>query len=400
MTFEERLVSGAPQEIYALPGSLFEFHERVMNAGRAAPAGIHHLFELYGAAYYRHTPNVDMIIDPDGLGAERLLEHYYSERHCPAAASVVLRIDDAVIDNSVICCGPGAAAPILYETFRLPDRHDIVRVPGSPDDLPVAGFQHNDCSYLYLGSLGSSNYGHWLVDDLPRAKAWLDLRRRFGIECIVVMPTYGGRIDEIRLQSLRQLIHPRIEVQFIAPDRPCRLRNLYYATPVSFHPRIKSPGALDFVRTRVEACLPMLESEPSARLFVARRPPNSRTIVNFDKLWQYLAGLGFEMVEPETFDFIGQVTLFRNARIVVGQMGAGMTNSLFCRPATNLTYLAPIGWTEPFYLDLAALGGQQYNILTGPPLDNGMPHLSSFTVPLMLLHHRLAHIGVTGPPAA
>ena len=397
MSFEERLVSGAPREIYALTGSLLELHETVMDASRAGPAGVHHLFELYGAAYYRHTPNADMIVDGEHPWSAVLLDHYGYEKHCHAVASVVLRIDDAVLLGSVVYCGTGEAAPILYESFRFPDRVGTELAPGSPDDLAFADFQHDGRTYLYLGSLGSFNYGHWLIDDLPRAKAWLELHRRFGIACIVVMPSYNVRIDEIRVQSLRLLIDPLIEVQFIAPDRPCRLRNLHYATPVSYHPRTKNPAAIHFVRSRAAACLPE-EGEATRKLFVARRPPNSRSIVNFDELWRFLASCGFELVEPEALDFAEQVGLFQKARIVVGQMGAGMTNSLFCRPSTSLIYLTPVGWLEPFYLDLAALGGQQYNILACPPINEGPAHLSDFTVPINHLYHRLAYMGFAEPP--
>ena len=394
MDFEERLVSGAPERIYKQAESLFECRDAVLDRGRAVAAGIHYLFELYGAAYYRHTPNPDMMVDGEHPWSVELLRKYVDERHCHAAASVVLRIDDAVVESSVVQCLKDDRASILYESFRFPDRLGCAPPPAS-FDLPRAGFQRRRRAYLYLGSLGSSNYGHWLVDDLPRAKAWLELRRRLGITCILLLPAHGDEIDSLRVRSLRALIHPRIKVRFIPPDQPCRLSGLYFATPVSFHPRIKIPAAIEFVRSRAVACLPRLEDEPTGRLFVARRPPHSRGIVNFDETWALLAARGFRMVEPQEMDFLEQVALFRNARIVVGQMGAAMTNTLFCHPATSLLYLAPLGWTEPFYLDLAALGGQQYNILSGPPADDGPPHLSNFTVPIALLDQRLTSMGFT-----
>lgn len=394
MNLEERLVSGAPHKIYGLAGSLFEFHDAVMDPDRAAAAGIHCLFELYGSAYYRHTPNPDMMMDIGHPWSGELLEKYHNERHCHAAASVVLRIDDAVVENSAIQCLKGDTASILYESFRFPDRVGSVPSP-APFEVAFSDFQHRRRAYLYLGSSGSFNYGHWLVDDLPRAKAWLELRQRLGITCILVLPAHGRTIDEVRVRSLRALISPRIEVQFIAPDRPCRLRNLYYVTPVSFHPRIKNPAAINFLRSRAVSGLPFLESEPTDRLFIARRPPNTRAIVNFDETWALLAARGFRMIQPEGLDFMEQVSLFRNARIVVGQMGAGMTNTLFCYPATSLIYLTPIGWTEPFYLDLAALGGQEYNILCGPATHGGPAHMSDFSVPVDYLHQRLAYMGFT-----
>ena len=74
MNFEELLVSGAPTEIYALSGSLFEFHETVMKPGRAETAGIQFLFQLYGGAYYRHTANLDMMIDQDHPWSKELID--------------------------------------------------------------------------------------------------------------------------------------------------------------------------------------------------------------------------------------------------------------------------------------------------------------------------------------
>jgi capsular polysaccharide biosynthesis protein len=395
MDFEESLVSGAPHKIYAMAGSLFELHEPVMDANRAAMAGIHYLFELYGAAYYRHTASADMMIDSEHPWSAQLLEQYNNEKHCHAAASVVLRIDDAIVQNSVVYCRAGEAISILYESFRFPDRAGNALSEVSLRDVSVADFEREDRAYLYLGSSGSFNYGHWLIDDLPRAKAWLELRQRLGITCVIVLPAHNQKIDEVRVSSLRMLIDPLIEVEFVEAGRPCRLRNLYYVTPVSFHPRIKNPAALHFARSRAAACLPGTQDEPTRKLFVARRPPNIRSIVNFDELWAFLAARGFEMVEAEGIDFAGQISLFQNARIVVGQMGAAMTNTLFCQPATNLVYLAPTGWAEPFYLDLAALGGQQYNILAGPPASEGPAYLSDFAVPLDHLYHRLAYMGFT-----
>lgn len=393
MDFEELLVSGAPAEIYALPGSLFEFHERVMQPEQAAAAGIHYLFELYSAAYYRHTADQDMMVDADHPWSKELLNKYNSEKHCHAAASAVLRIDDATIEQSSIYCKNNNGLFLLYESFRFPDRATKTLSSVAMGEVSFAGFLRDDRSYLYLGSSGSFNYGHWLVDDLPRAKAWLELRKRLGISCVLILPAYGPEINEVRVRSLHLLIDPSLEIQFIPPDEPCRIANLHVVTPVSFHPRIKNPSAVHFVRSRAATCLPDLDEGLTRKLFVARRPPNSRSVINFDELWMFLAARGFELVEAEKIDFASQVALFRNAQIVVGQMGAAMTNTLFCRPATSLVYLAPIGWAEPFYLDLAALGGQQYNILSGTPASDGPAYLSDFAVPMAPLYHRLAYMG-------
>lgn len=395
MHFEELLISAAPSELYALQGSLFEYHRRIMDSGQAKEAGVHGLFELYSAAYYRHTADPGMMVDADHPWSAELLERHNAEQHCHSAASLVVRIDDAIVENSVVYCRTEEAVSILYESFRRPDRASSAMSSAPLRDVNVADFQDEARAYLYLGSCGSFNYGHWLVDDLPRAKGWLELRRRYGLTCVVVLPSHGQKIDDVRVRSLQLLIDPLIEVQFIAPNQPCRLKNLHYVTPVSYHPRIKNPAAIHFLRTRAAAFLPGADNEPTRKLFVARRPPNVRAIVNFDALWAFLSVRGFELIEAERIDFAGQVALFQSARVVVGQMGAAMTNTLFCRAATGLVYLAPAGWAEPFYLDLAAVGGQHYSVLAGPPLNEGPAHLSDFSVPIEPLYHRLTYMGFT-----
>ena len=269
--------------------------------------------------------------------------------------------------------------------MRLPARETVTRL-GDDDRV-----------YLYVGSAGSFNYGHWLVDDLPRVKAWLDLREKLGVTCVILLPSHGEVMDTIRLQSMRTLVDPTIKAKFINPKKSIGVRNLYFATPVTFHPRIKNPSAIHFVQSSAAARFAADQAEPHRKLFVARRPPNSRAIANFDALWSFLSDRGFEMIEPEKYAFADQVMMFQEARIVVGQMGAAMTGTMFCRPATNILYLAPIGWAEPFYLDLAAVAGQQYDILAGPTTGEGQEaYLSDFIVPLEPLYHRLSYMGYGG----
>jgi hypothetical protein len=58
-----------------------------------------------------------------------------------------------------------------------------------------------------------------------------------------------------------------------------------------------------------------------------------------------------------------------------------MTNTLFCRPATTLIYLAPAGWIEPFYWDLSVVRGHYYRVLFGDVTDRlAPPHRSDFTI--------------------
>ncbi|WP_122928461.1 glycosyltransferase family 61 protein [Sphingobium sp. LF-16] len=392
MVMEDRIVSGAPKEIYNLPGSLYEFHSIINDQKSYSYDNIEYMFNIYDGKYYRNSAVIDMILDNEDGWGQSLIDKYNSEKHCHSAASSVIRLSNAIINNSIIYFKNGDDYSILYETYRFPDRVGKTLIFDEIEE-GMEYYGSLDKSYLYIGSAGSFNYGHWLVDDLPRAKAWIELNAKHGINSVVLLPSHGEKMNDIRMSSLKCLINKDICVEFVDIEDRIKIKNLYFATPVSFHPRIKNPASINFIREKACALYSDHGFEAKKRLFVARRPPNSRSIINFDEVWNFLKLRGFEMVEPEKLDFVDQVKIFREAEIVVGQMGAAMTGTMFCQPATPVIYLAPIGWAEPFYLDLATVGGQHYNILAGPTSGDGPAYMSDFVVPLGPLYHRLTYMG-------
>ena len=78
--------------------------------------------------------------------------------------------------------------------------------------------------------------------------------------------------------------------------------------------------------------------------------------------------------------FIGvPASLFAGAETVVGVMGASMANSIFSGTGTHVVHLAPEGWLEPFYWDLAASRGHRYTAYFGSVGGAvGAPHTLRF----------------------
>jgi hypothetical protein len=74
-------------------------------------------------------------------------------------------------------------------------------------------------------------------------------------------------------------------------------------------------------------------------------------------------------------------------------MGAAMTNTTFCAPNTDVIYLAPEGWMEPFYWDLANVVKQRYHVIYGINQKNHLqPHEKFFEIPLDSLESLLRKI--------
>lgn len=134
-----------------------------------------------------------------------------------------------------------------------------------------------------------------------------------------------------------------------------RVRNVAFPTRRRFTEKV------GWVRTvlGIEGVVPA----GGKRLFVLRNGVSTRRLLNQDEVAGVLAArFGFEAVDPGVLTLDEQVAAFRDARIVVGPHGAGLTDLLFAaRPAM----LVEIFHSEPqlFYHSLCyALGARHYTM--------------------------------------
>ena len=134
-------------------------------------------------------------------------------------------------------------------------------------------------------------------------------------------------------------------------------------------------------------------SRRGAKLFVTRAAARGRGLANAAQVEQRFREAGFSVVDPDGMPFAEQAGLFAHAGAVAGVMGAAMTNSVFAAPGTPVLHLAPDGWLEPFYWDLAATRGHRYSACYGPLAEAGQPpHLSRFTMDMGLLDQAIADL--------
>ncbi len=189
-------------------------------------------------------------------------------------------------------------------------------------------------------------------------------------------------MDGVRLASLQLALGGAMPgVSFLDPAASYAAPRVTYVTPVSHHPVLKLPEALHRLRTRAVRALGPQSGETARRLFVTRCAGRGRGIVNLDEVFPAFAAAGFQPIDPETLSFADQVRAFSGAEAVVGVMGAAMTNTLFCPAGCRVGYLAPEGWVEPFYWDLASVMGHPYFALFGGGVSPELPpHLNSFAV--------------------
>ena len=403
-------VSCAPETLYRA-GGFPEGPELLAKLQRFEPIA-DLIEELYPPWHYRRPlPATLSLRDPAIETALRQMCGRIEANHGLGPGSVLVGLDHAVVRKNVVYVRANDRRWCVYESHRPCDR-----AMAGPLDLnaPAEPFEGLDGPHLYLGSPGSFNYGHWLIDDMPRLKAVPTLGRRYpGATVTLVLPRHDVQIDAVRANAARTFLRggPPVAIRFVDPEAARSFSRLYFSTPVNDHPVAKSPDALDHLGATLQHWSDGLHKEvlaarlrdlwrsgrPGLRLFVDRNPKRLRDLLNRNAIRTLLRRWGFRVLNTERMPFDKQVALFSNAGIVVGIMGAGMANTLFCRPGTPVVYLAPETWLEAFYWDLAATRGHPYHVLYGPTeAGERSEHLRDFTIDPAELDRVLA--GIAGAP--
>ncbi|MDR6116750.1 MULTISPECIES: glycosyltransferase family 61 protein [unclassified Sphingomonas] len=375
----------AARQMYGISAVPPGLHGDVPDVDMADPAdfGISAINEIYRTLRYHWWLRDDMFANPSDQ--TRDLASFYaslSTQNCPT--SMLVQLEDAVLAQSVIYARSSTAPAIVYETHRPNDRMAV----GLLDRTAIRSADRSrfaDPTWMnfFVGSAGSSNYGHWLVDDLPRLKAVAALMHRDERPVRILIHGYGQAIDTVRIESIRLLLGEDTHIDLLDPHIPYHFDELFYVTPVTHHPVQKSPAAMDFVAREVLSRFPSDHDGAGGAmlLFVDRASQYGRTLSNHDPIRQLAEEHGFTTFDPAGQSFADQVRMFANAQVVIGQMGAAMTNTLFCRPTTTVIHLAPAGWIEPFYWDLSVVRGHHYRVLFGEVTDPTLPpHRSDFTI--------------------
>jgi hypothetical protein len=280
----------------------------------------------------------------------------------------------------------------MYETNRPGDR------PWRPDldpqiDLAAIKQPHDpELDFFYLGSIGSENYGHFLVDDLSRARSLL-VHFAADRRPVIVLNKHDAIIDAIRAETLVGIFAGIGELRLIFVDYRAAyfFPRLYFVSPASLHPFLKCPRGVAFLREHLvegaQRSVPASEharAPAGQRLFVTRRAL-WRNVLNLDEVIAYFRARSFDIVELGGRSFSDQVQTFAHAEVIVGVMGAGMTNTVLSPSGATVVHLAPRGWNDPFFWDLAAVKDQRYAVVFGEPWKPEVPSVSSFTIDLARL---------------
>jgi hypothetical protein len=216
-------------------------------------------------------------------------------------------------------------------------------------------------SGVLVAKTGSANYGHFLVEMLPR----ILLNQQALPRSVPILLDY--RSEPFAPAILEYAGVDASRIRWLDAD-PLRVARLWWPTRNTFHPLNNSPHTIAYLQSlgahaRGDA---KAGTRTRRRLFVGRRDARTRRLRNEDDVYSWLEPLGFEHVTAGRLSFSQQVETFAHAEIVVGVAGAALANIVFMPPGGRIILLSPDGMPALWFWDVASQAGHDSIFCWGP----------------------------------
>ncbi|MCT6843064.1 MAG: glycosyltransferase family 61 protein [Commensalibacter sp.] len=224
-----------------------------------------------------------------------------------------------------------------------------------------------------------NNYFHWMMHAIPAYYAAM----QSGIKAKFLLPY------PLMLWRKRSLELLGLDLSMCYPiekEKQYRFSEFYYFDYLSqkFGYSCSKLSEQAYVKMKQNAVVSIQSIAKYDKIYISRVNKNNRHLPNEEKLVEALEKRGYFILNPELYSLDEQIMLFHYAKIVVGLLGAGLSNIVFCQKDTLIYELIPSHHINPCFLVLSLQSGLRYwadKFDSG--VDHGAPdHLSAWEKPI------------------
>lgn len=224
-----------------------------------------------------------------------------------------------------------------------------------------------------LSTMGGMLYYHWLFQLLPR----FDLIRRAGIDLDSIdYFLVNSKKAPFQRESLEALGIDQSKI--IESTATPYLRASTLVVPsVPLSGGCYAPWMREFLRSTF---LHDADNEPgpaTRRLYISRGSAGYRRVLNQADVVHLLGQYGFEEAKFESMTVRQQAATIASCEVIVAPHGGGLSNLIFCRPATKVIEIYSPELVAGYFWKISALLGLDYYYLLG----NGPPSSSDVDYP-------------------
>ncbi len=268
-----------------------------------------------------------------------------------AATLYAIRFDEAYLspewgvvftDRSVLFEPSAAAAryksPDLSQMSGFDEREAPAHFAVNPGDM-----NYHSGTFLVLNHWGGKNFGHFIFDSLPAVFLFLSeiIRGKIRILTSPLKSWQWAFLDRMGI--------PRDTVVEVSADI-CRCERIVFPSSLCDNLNFPSPITRAFLEYLKISGRGQYRSEAPRRIYVSREGYDNRSMMNEPELAEALAMLGFVKICPEALSIDDQISIFSSAEIIVGEIGAALSNVAFaptgCRVIEIMPELKPSVWIK------------------------------------------------------
>ena len=225
---------------------------------------------------------------------------------------------------------------------------------------------------LLAKKIGSFNYGHWMLEMLPRV---LLAKENLGITGLRYL------VHELAA-PMRGVIDETLQIAGVAPGEILRTGNephyfsdLIIVDGLSEHGLYMSPLCV----ATLERFAARVRTGPSERIFVTRRSARWRRFREEEALHDIAQRAGYSLVDPGEMPVAQQIMVFKGARRIAGITGAGLSNIAFAAPGAAVRMFVPRSMPDTFFWLISQIREHGYAELRCAEV--GMPPVDSVVHP-------------------
>jgi len=201
---------------------------------------------------------------------------------------------------------------------------------------------------------GIENYGHWLVEMLPIVYLYYDRLEQ----------DWFLRAPVVAKLAMNNVVRDSIELIGIKPSRirwgmigtPQRYERLAVVHGLSRHGDFYSPRAIECLQS-IAAKVP---GRGRHKIWVSREK-TTRTLMDEPALCEILESQGWIIARLDGTPLRHQIELFKDAEVIAGVLGAGLTNLVFASSYTKSLSFVPSQMPDIFYWMLSQLKRQSFS---------------------------------------
>lgn len=206
---------------------------------------------------------------------------------------------------------------------------------------------------------------------LSIANGWVDSYYHFTLECLPKLYLMRDFIETSTLVFPSKLtsfhkqwfdildIH---NIQLINDDEIVKTKlaitSNFSARDLNHHHLI-TPHFRDWVLSKIQ----QKNIEYNKKIFIGRKNPKYRVLLNKEDVIKMLNKYGFVYIEMEDFTVVEQILIFNNAQQIVSIHGAALSNICFCKPNTKIIDLMHEDFKQWCFLKLAIILNLSYSII-------------------------------------